>query len=289
MRIKLLAILFAVMFAGFSTVACANNSDNAQLNQVTQVDTINVPATHITSPMRCAIIFPEQYFEKDDTTRYPVVYLLHGYGGDYSSWLKLTEPRLDSLASHYNMILVCPDGRDSWYWDSPIVDELQMESFITQELVPYIDKNYRTIACAKKRAVTGFSMGGHGSMWLAMRHSDIFGSAGSMSGGLNTNKPKWAKSWKMATRIGSLEEYPQRWVDYTAITLIPSLKPEQLNIVIDCGVDDFFIDVNREFHEELLKHKIPHDYTERPGRHTHPYWRNSLRHHLLYFHEVFNK
>lgn len=286
MRIKLLAILFAVMFAGFSTATCANTSDRAQL---AQVDTINVPATHITSPMRCAIILPEQYLEKDDTTHYPVVYLLHGYGGDYSSWLKLTEPRLDSLASHYNMILVCPDGRDSWYWDSPVVKELQMESFITKELVPYIDKTYRTIATAKKRAVTGFSMGGHGSMWLAMRHPDIFGSAGSMSGGLNINKPKWAKSWKMATRIGSQEEFPQRWNDYTAITLIPTIKPNQLNIVIDCGVDDFFIGVNREFHEELLKHKIPHDYTERPGRHTHPYWRNSLRHHLLYFHEVFNK
>lgn len=277
MKLKILALLFAVLFAGVSSA------------KTNQVDTINVPAKAIKSPMRCAVILPEKYFNNNDTAHYPVVYLLHGYGGDYSSWLKLTEPRLDSLASHYNMILVCPDGRDSWYWDSPVIEDLQMETFITKELVPYIDANFRTIPVAEKRAVTGFSMGGHGSMWLAMRHSDIFGSAGSMSGGLNINKPKWAKSWKMATRIGPQEEQPQRWIDYTAITLIPSLQPEQLNLVIDCGVDDFFIGVNREFHEALLKHKIPHDYTERPGRHTHPYWRNSLRHHLLYFHEIFSK
>ncbi|MBQ9073156.1 MAG: esterase family protein [Muribaculaceae bacterium] len=277
MKLKILALLFAVLFAGVSSA------------KTNQVDTINVPAKAIKSPMRCAIILPEKYFNNNDTAHYPVVYLLHGYGGDYSSWLKLTEPRLDSLASHYNMILVCPDGRDSWYWDSPVIEDLQMETFITKELVPYIDANFRTIPVAEKRAVTGFSMGGHGSMWLAMRHSDIFGSAGSMSGGLNINKPKWAKSWKMATRIGTQEEQPQRWIDYTAITLIPSLQPGQLNLVIDCGVDDFFIGVNREFHEALLKHKIPHDYTERPGRHTHPYWRNSLRHHLLYFHEIFSK
>ena len=277
MKLKILALLFAVLFAGVSSA------------RTNQVDTINVPAKAIKSPMRCAIILPEKYFNNNDTAHYPVVYLLHGYGGDYSSWLKLTEPRLDSLASHYNMILVCPDGRDSWYWDSPVIEDLQMETFITKELVPYIDANFRTIPVAEKRAVTGFSMGGHGSMWLAMRHSDIFGSAGSMSGGLNINKPKWAKSWKMATRIGTQEEQPQRWIDYTAITLIPSLQPGQLNLVIDCGVDDFFIGVNREFHEALLKHKIPHDYTERPGRHTHPYWRNSLRHHLLYFHEIFSK
>lgn len=277
MKLKILALLFAVLFAGVSSA------------KTNQVDTINVPAKAIKSPMRCAIILPEKYFNNNDTAHYPVVYLLHGYGGDYSSWLKLTEPRLDSLASHYNMILVCPDGRDSWYWDSPVIEDLQMETFITKELVPYIDANFRTIPVAEKRAVTGFSMGGHGSMWLAMRHSDIFGSAGSMSGGLNINKPKWAKSWKMATRIGTQEEQPQRWIDYTAITLIPSLQPGQLNLVIDCGVDDFFIGVNREFHEALLKHKIPHDYTERPGRHTHLYWRNSLRHHLLYFHEIFSK
>lgn len=276
MKLKILALLFAVLFAGVSSA------------KTNQVDTINVPAKAIKSPMRCAVILPEKYFN-NDTAHYPVVYLLHGYGGDYSSWLKLTEPRLDSLASHYNMILVCPDGRDSWYWDSPVIEDLQMETFITKELVPYIDANFRTIPVAEKRAVTGFSMGGHGSMWLAMRHSDIFGSAGSMSGGLNINKPKWAKSWKMATRIGTQEEQPQRWIDYTAITLIPSLQPGQLNLVIDCGVDDFFIGVNREFHEALLKHKIPHDYTERPGCHTHPYWRNSLRHHLLYFHEIFSK
>lgn len=286
MKLKFLAIIVAVVIAGFTTATCGNAQEMAS---PTQVDTINVPAKAIESPMRCSIILPAKYFEENDTTRYPVVYLLHGYDGDYSSWLKLTEPRLDSLATEYNMIFVCPDGRDSWYWDSPVVKNLQMETFITSELVPYIDNNYRTIPCASKRAITGFSMGGHGSMWLAMRHSDLFGSAGSMSGGLNINKPKWAKSWKMATRIGSQTEHPQRWIDYTAITLISTLKPGQLNLVIDCGVDDFFIGVNREFHEELLKHKIPHDYTERPGRHTHPYWRNSLRHHLLYFHEIFNK
>lgn len=280
MNLRFFATLFAILFTSFGFCIDA---------QTVQVDTINVPATYIESPMRCSIILPEQYFEDDDSTRYPVVYLIHGYDGDYSSWLKLTEPQLDSLATEYNMIFVCPDGRDSWYWDSPVIPELQMESFITKELVPFIDKNYRTIPVVEKRAITGFSMGGHGSLWLAMRHPDLFKSCGSMSGGVNINKPKWAKSWKMATRIGTQEEYPQRWVDYTVINLVPKLKPNELNIVVDCGVDDFFIGVNRELHEELLKYNIPHDYTERPGRHTHPYWRNSLRHHLLYFHEIFNK
>lgn len=281
MRLKILSSILALIVAGLSTLACAKTQQ--------PIDTISIDAKAVKSPSKCLVVLPQKYLEQGDTAHYPVVYLIHGYGGDYTSWLKLTEPRLDSLATVHNMIFVCPDGRDSWYWDSPVVPELQMETFFTTELVPYIDNNYRTKASKKYRAITGFSMGGHGSMWLAMRHPDIWGSAGSMSGGLNINKSKWAKSWKMATRIGTQAQYPQRWVDYTAITLIPNLKPGELNLVIDCGVDDFFIGVNREFHQELLKYKIPHDYTERPGRHTHPYWQNSLRHHLLYFHEIFTK
>ncbi len=279
MKLRLLPLLLVLLFAGFSVSAA----------EIQQVDTISVPARYIKSPMRCTVVLPETYLSEGDTAQYPVVYLLNGYGGDHSSWIKLTEPNLDEMASQHGVIIVCPDGRDSWYWDSPECPDMQMESFFVKELIPYIDKNYRTYATAGKRAIAGFSMGGHGSLWLAMRHPDIFGSCGSMSGGVNINKPKWAKSWKMATRIGSQAEHPQRWIDYTVLTLVPTLKAGELNIIIDCGVDDFFIGVNRELHDALLNAKIPHDYTERPGRHTHPYWRNSLKYHLLYFSEIFKK
>ena len=295
-------VLSILMAMSIVAVACAGESAKlqsetqvAEQNEVAQVESafkqvnhIQVPATNIASPMDVNVILPESYGTSEDK-EYPVVYILHGYDGDYTSWLTLTEPKLDSLASHYDMIFVLPDGRDSWYWDAPADPKLKMESFFVEELVPYIDENYRTIADAKHRAITGLSMGGHGSLWLGMRHSDIWGSAGSMSGGVNINKPKWAKSWKMAQRLGSQAQYPQRWKDHTVITLVKNLKPGQLNITFDCGVDDFFIGVNRELHEEMLKYKIPHDYSERPGKHSHSYWKNSIRYHLQYFYDIFNK
>lgn len=295
-------VLSILMAMSIVAVACAGESAKlqsetqvAEQNEVAQVESafkqvnhIQVPATNIASPMDVNVILPESYATSEDK-EYPVVYILHGYDGDYTSWLTLTEPKLDSLASHYDMIFVLPDGRDSWYWDAPADPKLKMESFFVEELVPYIDENYRTIADAKHRAITGLSMGGHGSLFLAMRHSDIWGSAGSMSGGVNINKPKWAKSWKMAQRLGSQAQYPQRWKDHTVITLVKNLKPGQLNITFDCGVDDFFIGVNRELHEEMLKYKIPHDYSERPGKHSHSYWKNSIRYHLQYFYDIFNK
>lgn len=251
-----------------------------------QVNLIQVPAVNIASPMDVNVILPQSYASSPDK-KYPVVYMLNGWGGDEKSWLKFNEPRLDSLATVYDMIFVLPDGRNSWYWDAPIDSTLKMETFLVNELVPYIDANYCTIADAKHRAITGLSMGGHGSLFLAMRHSDIWGSCGSMSGGVNINKTKWAKSWKMALRLGSQAQYPERWKNHTVITLVKNLKPGQLNITFDCGVDDFFIGVNRELHEEMLKYGIPHDYSERPGKHSHAYWKNSIRYHLQYFNDIF--
>lgn len=250
---------------------------------------IQVPAVNIASPMDVKVILPESY-ATDATKQYPVVYLLNGHGGDEDSWLKFNEPRLDSLASVYDMIMVCPDGRNTWYWDAPIDSTIKMETFLVDELVPYIDKNYRTKPSAKYRAITGFSMGGHGGLWLAMRHSDVWKTGGSMSGGVDIlDDARWAKYWDMYRRLGDRDTNMDVWKSHTVISLVPQLRPNQVNIIIDCGVDDFFINANRKLHQQLLKYKIPHDYTERPGRHVHPYWKNSIRYHLIYFHNIFSK
>ena len=71
--------------------------------------------------------------------------------------------------------------------------------------------------------------------------------------------------------------------------LVGQLQPDALNITFDCGVDDFFAGVNRELHESMLKAGIPHDYAERPGKHSHKYWANSILYHLLFFSEAFAK
>jgi len=185
------------------------------------------------------------------------------------------------------MVFVLPDGRNSWYWDAPADPRMQMESFITRELVPAMDAALPVRREASQRAITGLSMGGHGALWLAMRHPDIFGSAGSMSGGVDIRP--FPKSWNMPDRLGAKADYPQRWEEHTVVNLVPTLKPGMLNITVDCGTDDFFAGVNRELHRRLLDAGIPHDYTERPGGHSHAYWANSIRYHLLFFNEVFRR
>lgn len=251
-----------------------------------QADTLLIKSKYIDPAMKVVVVKPADYDAKvAQGQQFPSVYLLHGFSDDYRCWPSKTQPALDSLATRWGMIFVCPDGRDSWYFDSKTDPAMQMESFITRDLVPFIDGRYATVNDPTQRAITGLSMGGHGAMWLAFRHSDIWGNAGSTSGGVNfAALPQYIHTWKIDRALG---DNPDEWKAHTALSLVPTLKPGQLNIIFDCGVGDFFAGINDEFHNALLAAGIPHDYISRPGSHTHEYWRNAILFQLQYFNEKF--
>lgn len=239
-----------------------------------QIDTMVVQTKNLDSPMTLTVAVPARYLSTMDNTRYPVVYLLNGYSGGYQDYRK--NMRLDSLANIHNIIIICTDGRDSWYWDSPVDKSMQMESCITKDVVPAVDRELRTRPEAASRAIAGLSMGGHGALWLAIRHSDIFGSAGSMSGGVDITPEKFRNSWKMKKRLGEYNANPKRWKNHSVISLVPSLKPSQLNLIICCGSEDFFFQVNENLHRDLNTRGIQHKYIITPGNHSWPYWRATL-------------
>lgn len=243
-----------------------------------RVDTVKVATTYLATPMDLTVFVPDS---KATDGKFPTVYLLNGYDGNHTSWPRSMK-NLGKLADSYAMIIVCPDGRDSWYWDSPVDAGMQMESFFTKDLVPYIDDHYPTIPEAANRAITGLSMGGHGSLYLAGRHPEIWGNAGSMSGGVDVRP--FAGKWKTKIRLGkSIEEDPALWESHTVAAMVPQIKEAGINITFDCGSDDFFAGVNDALHQALLKAGVPHDYTSRPGNHSWNYWRNSLPYHLMFF------
>lgn len=249
-----------------------------------QVDTITIHSK-MGHDIKNIVILPQDYTEGN--TRYPVVYLLHGCGNDYTCWIN-TKPELPQIASQYGFIVVCPDGMvNSWYWNSPLKKDIQFEDYISDELIRYIDSHYRTIADRSARAISGLSMGGHGAMWNAIRHRDVFGAVGSTSGGLDIRP--FPTNWKMKDQLGEFAANKKRWDEHTVINLIPSLKDGDLAIIIDCGLDDFFLEVNRRAHQSLIAHNIKHDYIERPGAHNHTYWNNSIDYQLLFFHKFFTQ
>lgn len=253
-------------------------SANAQ-----RIDTIKVHSASMERDVDNIVVTPEQY---NDGYAFPVVYLLHGHGDDHTKWVGHTQPRLPQLANQYGVIFVCPDGDTSWYFDSYINPKVRFETYISQELVSYMDSHYKTIAKPGARAITGFSMGGHGALWNAFRHPDVFGACGSLSGGVDFRA--FPNNWHIKDHLGEQKDNVERWNQSTALSQIDKIKPGQ-SIAIDCGVDDFFYPCNVALHEALLKKKIPHDYTIRPGGHSHAYWGNAILYQLVFFTEHFKR
>lgn len=178
-------------------------------------------------------------------------------------------------------------GKNSWYWDSPLNPSYRYETFISSELVKYIDEHYKTIADRKGRAITGLSMGGHGAMWNAIRHKDIFGGAGTTSGGMDIRP--FPKNWEMSKQLGDYDSNKEVWDNHTVINLIDGLENGDLAIIIDCGESDFFLKVNQNLHHRLLEKKIDHDFITRPGAHNGQYWNNSIDYQILFFDKFFKK
>ena len=257
----------------------------AATEQFNQVDTIAVKSEKMGREIKNVVILPAQYQDLDlQEEQYPVLYLLHGYGGTFGDWIK-KKPELIDLASNYGIIIVCPDGQDSWYLDSPIDPNSQFETYITKELIDYIDSNYRTFDNPANRAITGLSMGGHGGLSLGLKHPEIYGQCGSMSGGVNI--VPFPENWKIKLRLGTLEENPELWAENSVINIANGIESTSQRIYIDCGVDDFFYKVNEDSHKLLLEKKIDHEYTTRPGRHMWNYWCNSIDFQVLFFSKGF--
>lgn len=247
-----------------------------------KIQTVSTYSASMQKEIPAIVVTPDNYSAKKS---YPVVYLLHGFGGSYASDWASKAWETTHLADTYDLIFVIPDGEKSWYFDSPVDPSYWYETYITQELISYVDKNYSTIASREGRAITGLSMGGHGALYLAFRHQDIYSAAGSTSGGVDFRP--FPNNWDIAKRLGSYAEYPENWEKNTVINLTHLLTPNSLALIFDCGTEDFFYEMNCRLHEKLLYNNIPHDFISRPGAHNHEYWKNSIQYHVLFFNKHF--
>jgi len=249
-----------------------------------RIDTVQVHSPSMQKDVAALVVVPEA---ASATERVPALYLLHGHGGSHLDWQTHTDLR--PLADAYNIMIVCPDGSpDSWYLDSPRDPTSQYEAFLAEELPVWIDAHYPTRPDRSARAIAGLSMGGHGALLLAFRHPDVYGTASSMSGGVDLTHS--TQRWGIAKALGAYDEYPERWHAHSIVTLAQtSILPDDLPLLIDCGVDDVFIADNRRLHAILLRRGIAHDYVERPGGHSWTYWTRVLPYHLHFFQEAFTR
>jgi S-formylglutathione hydrolase FrmB len=253
----------------------------ATLNVTAQrasVQTIQFQSKLINATLPYNVILPPGY-RAAATTRYPVLYLLHGHGGHYTDWL--TRTNVADYAAQYRMIIVMPEGNDSWYVDGSAGLNDKYETYILQELMPDVDKRYRTIQSRYGRAIAGLSMGGYGAIKYGVKYPATFVFAASMSGAFGvtryTEKEMGGPNWEPFLKtFGPLASDTRKANDIFEITkaLTAGRVASLPYFYFDCGTEDAaqHFDRNRELSELFLEKKIPHEYRELPGNHSWQYW-----------------
>jgi enterochelin esterase-like enzyme len=226
------------------------------------VDTIYYSSTTVGTE-RKAIIYTPPGFSKDK--KYPVLYLLHGIGGDEKEWLNNAQPQviLDNLYADSKvepMIVVMPNGRamKDDRAGGNIFDNEKVQAFSTFEkdlindLIPFIEKKYPVIPDRESRAIAGLSMGGGQALNFGLGNLDKFAWVGGFSSAPNTKAPE--------------ELVPN-----------PGETRNKLKLLwISCGEDDNLISFSQRTHDYLKANNVPHIFYVEPGIHDFKVWKNDL-------------
>jgi len=230
--------------------------------------------------MKYRIILPAGYDR--ESHRYPVLYLLHGLGGDYTDWE--TKTRIDEYARHYRLIIVMPDAGNSWYTNSSGNPKNKFEDYIAKDLVREIDGRYRTLKLRSARFIGGLSMGGYGALKFGLKYPQMFSFAASFSGAfsmvrtglpLNGNWPKGAVD--EFNEIFGPDGSETRTANEIETIIAKSDSKAAPFLYFDSGTEDALLTSNREIGALLQKAGFRFEYRERPGRHEWIYWDHQIR------------
>lgn len=245
-----------------------------------RVKTVQFESKLVRKTLPYSVLLPVDYDQPAaKAKRYPVVYLLHGLTGHYTNWFERS--KVADYAAPYGLIVVTPEGNDGWYSDSSTVPADKYETYIIEELLPDVQRRYRTIETREGRSIAGLSMGGYGALKFGVKHPQTFAFVGSMSGALDAAAWKEADLgsfqfiWRTLLPVFGPEDNPGRAANDLQ-KLYRGLADEKIAglpfVYLDCGTDDPLMQSNRSFAETLLQRKIPHEYRQLLGTHNWTYW-----------------
>ena len=233
-------------------------------------------STSLHAHMKYCILLPTSFA----TTKYPVLYLLHGLWGNNRNWVANTA--LQRYAEGCGFIIVMPDAKDSWYTNSPVVPSERYEDAIIQDLIPHIEKKYPVLASRKGRAIAGLSMGGYGAVKFAIKYPQMFMVAGSFSGTLDV--PFGQRTPHLTPSLDSAFGDTAFWRENHLPSMMDSTDSAVLPyLYISVGEQDYLdriVEANRTFCEMLRSRKAAYEYHELPGGHSWMFWYKEISHFL---------
>lgn len=254
-------------------VAQSAQQESARLKEET------VQSAALGRSMHYRVLLPSNY--DASLQRYPVLYLLHGLGGNYTDWS--TRSNVAEYSRMLPLIIVMPDGETGWYTNAAD-GSARFEDYILTDLQADVVKKFRTINSRYGRAIAGLSMGGYGAMKMALKRPAAFSVAASFSGAFNATRQGelerligWAEADRLTKIFGPAGSKTRAEND--VFTLAAALKPAGAPyIYVDCGIaDNSLIAANRELVAAIHKTGAAYEYHEVAGAHTWDYWDRRIR------------
>ncbi len=203
-----------------------------------------------------------------------VFYLLHGMSDNQSVWMRQTS--IERYVQGWPLLVVMPDGGRNCYTNT--VDHgPAYEDDLLKGVMGLVERTFPVKAERSGRAIGGLSMGGYGAIKLALKYPDRFASAHSHSGAMGMARGS-ARDKLLGAELLKIfgpnaeggPDDPFALIEKIDHGLVPAMR-------IDCGVDDFLLKQNRDFHAKLESLHIAHEYEEFPGGHTWKYWDEHIR------------
>jgi enterochelin esterase-like enzyme len=249
-------------------------------------DNLSLKSKILNMERKYAIYLPPDY--ETSQRSYPVLYLLHGSGDDQTGWVQFGEvqnitDKAIKEGTATALIIVMPDantGQRGYFND--IKGTWRYEDFFFQELMPFIEKTYRTKNEKRYRAISGLSMGGGGAFMYALHRPDLFAASCPLSASTGPVSIDDVKGFNSRNTNNAnlpdsvLSAFYNRISAHALVNNMPDSVKKAVRWYIDIGDDDFLYEGNSLIHIAMKKKQIPHEFRIREGGHSWSYWRSSL-------------
>lgn len=265
-----------------SSEATGNHNSSANQSSRTSGSTIQYPSltsNALNTTMGFAVYLPAGY---NPTLRYPVLYIMYGYGGNQYSMFNgfmnvdATADTMIAKGTMKPMILVVPDYKNSFAVNSTLEQNPNSgggtiglyENYLINELIPYIDQHFSTDTSRTGRFIEGYSMGGFAALYLGFNYPELFSKIGAHSSALwdysNSDMFIGQRNWLYTT--------PELRARRDPFLLAQTQDLRNTNIYLDVGTNDPLLGINQRFYQALLTQGIRVDWHTGSGGHNKSYW-----------------
>lgn len=276
---KAVCRILPVVFALLWLAACKDGSggtqrDTPRLTPKVSLHDITLHSTALNRDVQYRVVLPAAI---GIGQKLPVVYLLHGGGGNFRNWTNWSDV---ARYAENGSILVMPDGGNSYWTNSAGKPQDRYEDYIVQDLIPDVEAKFPAATGRSNRAIAGVSMGGFGAVKIALRHPELFVFAGGISSSLD-----------VPSRPFSIKR-PAQWMEHRSVfgpwggesqrendpyELVRTADPTATPFLfLTCGEQEGLLAANRIFAGLLERSHFAYEFHVVPGGHTWTQWNERL-------------